>query len=61
MHHCDTLNPQSAIVQALNPYAPTNVLCFILQIVLYLEAFECNTSCVTFRFANLGEKDKDCF
>ena len=45
----------------------------ILQIFLHLEAFECKTatdwlkrtvqpisSCLTFQFANLGEKDKEC-
>ena len=50
-----------------------NVLHVILQIFLYLETFECNTtsdwlnqtvqpfrSCVTFQFAILGEKDKEC-
>ena len=51
-----------------------NVLCLILQIFLYLEVFECNTtsewlnrmvkptrSYFTFQFGNLGEKDKECF
>ena len=58
------------------PSSPTilkNTLCLILQIVLVLEAFECNTpsdslnhtvepirSCVTFKFTNHGEKDKEC-
>ena len=57
-------------------YSPTilkNVLCLILQIFLYLAAFACNTtsdwlnhmvnpirSCVTFKFTNLGENDKEC-
>ena len=57
-------------------YSPTilkTVLCHILQIFLFLEAFDCNTtsdwlnrkvyqirSFVTFQFANLGEKDKGC-
>ena len=58
----------------MDPYSPTilqNVLSLVLQIFLYLETFECNTtsdwlnhmvqpirSCVIFKFTNLGEKDK---
>ena len=59
---------------ALDPYSPTileNVLSLVLQILLYLEAFECNTtsewpnqpfrSCVKFHFTKSGEKDKEYF
>ena len=51
------------------PYSPTileNIL--VLQNFLYLAEFECNTtsdwlirSCVTFKFANLGEKGQITF
>ena len=53
--------------QNLGPYSPTileNILGLVLQIFLYLEAFECNTtsdwlnrSCVTFKITNLLGKD----
>ena len=59
-----------------DPYSPTilkNISSLVLQIFLYLEAFECKTtfdwlypmvspirSCVAFRFTNLEEKDNEC-
>ena len=58
-----------------SPYSLTileNIPSLVLRIFLYLEAFECNTtsdwlnhmvepirSCVTFKFTNFGEKDKE--
>ena len=54
------------------PYSAT-ILKIVPCLVLYLAAFECNTtadwlnrtvqpirSCVTVKVSNLGEKDKDC-
>ena len=71
----DILTKKTKLInnQTISFCSPGSVLYLIIQIFLYLEAFECNTtsdwlnqmvqpirSCVTFHLANIVEKDKEC-
>ena len=70
----NVLHVKEYFTSHLGPYSPTIlIVCLVLQIYLYLAAFECNTTsdwlnptvqpirrCVTFKLINLGEKDKEC-